>query len=166
MKSPKGQFLDPCFGYHLWQHPKGGCPTRGKYHLLHQQYPGGYSGGWHCHARAENKLCLWGHDLLDRASRTEPSYHKDGCGNVYLQLSVQFPLISPKGGGDKALHSHEVVRVVIQWKADKEHAKWTASKVKRIVTSICQLMSNQGALSEGKCKLLAHVTMSVLLCRA
>ncbi len=30
----------------------------------------------------------------------------------------------------------------------KEHAKWTATKVERVVTSINQLMSNLGGLSE------------------
>ncbi len=45
----------------------------------------------------------------------------------------------------------------------KEHAKRTAAKAEKVVGSLSQLMSNLGGPSEGKCKLLANIAMSVLL---
>ncbi len=45
----------------------------------------------------------------------------------------------------------------------EEHAKRTATKAERIITSISRLMANLGWLSEGKCKLLANIAKLVHL---
>ncbi len=42
---------------HGEQHPEGESLTRGKHHLLHQRYPGGFSRGRYSHARAEGEHC-------------------------------------------------------------------------------------------------------------
>ncbi len=55
----------PIMEYRLWWHPEGGSPARSKYHLLHRQYPGGYSSGQYSQARVEGEHCLWGYDPLD-----------------------------------------------------------------------------------------------------
>ncbi len=45
----------------------------------------------------------------------------------------------------------------------KEHAKQTAAKTERVITSISQFMTNLGVPNKSKQKLLANVTMSDLL---
>ncbi len=62
------------------------------------------------------------HDPFDRVGPAEPSNFQDGSGAVYTLLSVQSPLLPPKGGPDKALHSSKVFGVVIRRKADFQAA--------------------------------------------
>ncbi len=47
---------------------------------------------------------------------------EDGSATVYMPLAVQWPLLSPKGRGDKAPYNLETFEVGVRWKVDFQGA--------------------------------------------
>ncbi len=73
------------------------------------------------------------------------SNHKDGSDIVYTQLLVQQPSFCLKGKETKLCTVPKYLGLEFDEKLTfTEHARWTAAKVERIVTSISRLMSNLG----------------------
>ncbi len=122
--------------------------------------PSWFSRRQYFHAWVEGKHYSWGYDPLDQVSWTEPSNHKAGSDVAYTLSLVQSPILWLK----RLCTALKYLRLWFDGKITfEEHTKWKENKVERIATSISQLVSNLGGLSEGKCKLLVNIVMLVLL---
>ncbi len=153
----------PAMEYCLRWHPEGGRPIGDMYHLLRQQYSGGYGRGWYSLARTEGKYRPWGYDLLNRVSQIEPNEFKDGSGAVYMLHQFSPSSFRLKEEQIMLCTALKYLGLWFDGKLTfKEHAKRTAAKAKRVIASTSRLMSNLGRLSEGKRKLLANIAMLVL----
>ncbi len=116
------------------------------------------------HAQVEDEHHPWGYGPWDRVSRTEPSNYEDGNGAVDTPLLVQFLLLPPRGGVDKALYSLKVFGVMVWRKADFQGA-WRVNS-SQSCESCCEHKPahvNLGDPSESMHKLLAKVAMLVFL---